>query len=251
MSNRLKALLIATTFIFHMSAAGAQELSAGQKNEVKRIIKEYLLENPEILAEVQQAYELKQRAAEEKSRTAALTQLANDVFRLPGDAVLGNTKGAVTVVEFLDYNCGWCKRSVGEVSKLVESDKDVRIVFKEFPIFGEGSEYAARAALASQKQGKYWDLHQALFLAEQQVTPEVVDAIAKAVGINLEQLKKDMDDPAVAATIARNQELAQSLLLTGTPAFIIDEQVHPGYIPHSKIAEAISLVRTAGGCKIC
>lgn len=250
-SRLLASTLIAAALMVPFKSAGAAEFNPAQKAEIEQVLRDYLLQNPEFLAEVQQAYELKQRAAEEASRTAALTQMAQDVFRLPGDAVLGSNDAKISVVEFLDYNCGWCKRSMGEVAKLIETDKDVRVVFKEFPIFGEGSEYAAKAALAAQKQGKYWELHQALFSAEQQVTAEVVDTIATSVGINIDQLKKDMEAPEVAATLAKNQELAQSLLLSGTPAFIIDQQVFPGYIPHTKIVEALQQVRSAGGCRIC
>jgi protein-disulfide isomerase len=252
MHKSFKLAVAAGLAIMSLATPGrAQEFNAQQKQEIEQIIRSYLLENPEILAEAQQAYELKQKAAEDQKRVVVLKAMTADVFKLPGDPVLGALNGDVTVVEFFDYNCGWCKRSISELAQLIEKDKNVRVVFKELPIFGEGSEYAARAALASVKQNKYWELHQALFAAEQQVTPEVVDATATAVGLNLEQLKRDMDDPAINENLVKNQNLAQSLLINGTPAFIIDETVVPGYVPLAKLEETIAGIRSSGGCKLC
>ena len=134
---------------------------------------------------------------------------------------------------------------------LVEKDKNVRVVMKEFPIFGEGSEYAARAALASVKQGKYWKFHQALFASESKVTAEVTDQIAAEVGLDVAKMKKDMQDPAIAENIQKTQILAQTMLITGTPAFIVDDQVFPGYTQLDGLEASLATVRAAGGCKVC
>jgi protein-disulfide isomerase len=122
---------------------------------------------------------------------------------------------------------------------------------KEFPIFGEDSEYAARAAIASIKQGKYWDLHMAFFQHEGKIAKDSVDEIASGIGLNMNQLKKDMEDPATQEILMRNRNLAQALAINGTPAFIIDDRLVPGYLPQAELTAAISEVRTKGGCSLC
>ncbi len=231
--------------------ANAAEIDAQQKTEIETIIREYLLKNPELLTEMSQSLEVKQRETEAAARTVALKNSAKDIFRLAGDAVVGNPNGDVTIVEFLDYNCGWCKRAVAELGELVKEDTNLRVVFKEFPIFGEGSDYAARAAIAADRQGKYWEFHQALFAQETQVNAAVVDEVAGQIGLDVARMKADMSDPVVAELLIKNRSLATSLMLNGTPAFVVDDQVAPGYLPKSQLASAVQNVRTEGGCKLC
>lgn len=228
----------------------ADSFTPGQKSDIENIVREYLLQNPELMQEVFQKLDQKQRQAEEQARNSALKENAAAIFQSPTDPVVGNPKGNVVMVEFMDYNCGWCKRAVGEVADLVKKDPELKVIFKEFPIFGEHSEYAARAALAAAKQGKYWELHQALFAQEGQVTTDVVNDVAASVGIDVEKMKTDMKDPAVEATLAANRAVGQNLQLSGTPAFIIDQTVVPGYLPADELAAKIASVRKAG-CTYC
>ncbi len=232
-------------------SASAASFKPTEKAEIESIIQSYLLEHPEILRDMSIRLDAADKEREVQARAGTLKNKAAEIFHDETDAVLGNPKGDVTVVEFMDYNCGWCKKSVKEMKVLLETDKNIRVVMKEFPIFGEGSEYAAKAALASVKQGKYWELHQALFAAESKVTPEVVDQIAVEQGLDLARLKTDMQDPEIAANIQRTQILAQTLLFTGTPAFLVDDQVTPGYTPIDGLMASIATVRAAGGCKLC
>lgn len=218
---------------------------------METLIHDYLMEHPEILQDMAAKLDAKQKAAEVSARSTNLKAHAPEIFHNGLDAVIGNPKGNVTMVEFMDYNCGWCKKSVKEVQALVEQDKNVRVVLKEFPIFGAGSEYAAKAALAAVKQGKYWQLHQALFASESKVTAEVVDQIAAEQGLDVAKMKVDMEDPAIATNIQKTNVLAQTLLFTGTPAFIIDDQVSPGYLPMDGLQAMLAEVRAKGGCKIC
>jgi protein-disulfide isomerase len=218
---------------------------------MEAIIKDYLLANPEILQEMSQTLEQKQKLAESEQRKVALVSNAEQIFRDKNDFVAGNPNGKVTMVEFFDYNCGWCKKGFPEVLSMIESDKDLRFVLKEFPIFGEDSEYAARAAIAAIKQGKYWDLHMAMFKHEGKIAKDSVDEIAASLGLNMDQLKKDMEDPATAEILVRNRNLAESLAINGTPAFIIDDRLVPGYLPKAELASAVNDVRTKGGCSLC
>jgi protein-disulfide isomerase len=239
------ALAAAATPVF------AQSFTDQQKQEMGEFIRSFLFDHPEILREMADRLEVKDQEEETLARTEGLKKQKDLVFRHPGDAVIGNPEGDVTIVEFMDYNCSWCKRSVGEVQALVEKDKNLRIVFKEFPIFGKHSEFAARAALASVKQGKYWDMHQAMFAHDGQVTEDVVLEIAAGLGLDVTKLTEDMKDQQVLDTISLNYDLAKTLKLNGTPAFVIDTKVFPGYLPLEQLEDAIAEVRSGGGCKLC
>jgi protein-disulfide isomerase len=246
--RQLIALIFALSLV---SPSYADSFSAGQKSDIENLVHQYLIEHPEILQEMATKLEEKTKLAETTQRTQTLNSKKADIFHNPGDAVVGNPKGDVTIVEFFDYNCGWCKKSVTEMQSLVQNDKKIRVVMKEFPIFGEGSEYGAKAALASIKQGKYWQFHQALFASATKVTPEVVDQIAKEQGLDLAKLKSDMKDPAILATMQKNQLLAQALAISGTPGFVIDDQLSPGYLPLDGLQAIVATVRANGGCKLC
>ena len=252
MRTGFRTLLLSILVLWSLtSAASAAEFSDGQRKEMESIIKDYLLANPELLREMSQILEQKEKLAESEQRKGAMVSNAKQIFRDKTDFVAGNPNGNVTMVEFFDYNCGWCKKGFPEVISLLNSDKDLRFVLKEFPIFGEDSEYAARAAIAAIRQGKYWELHMAMFQHEGKITKDSVDEIAAGLGLNMDQLKKDMEDPAIAEILVRNRKLAESLAINGTPAFIIDDRLVPGYLPKTELAGAINDVRAKGGCSLC
>jgi protein-disulfide isomerase len=233
-----------------LSPALAEGFSDSQKQELEAIIKSYLLANPELLQEMAERLEAKSKQAEESLRTKALLTYKDEVFKTTTDPIIGNPKGDVTIVEFMDYNCGWCKKAMVEVGALLEADKNVRVVFKEFPIFGEGSEYAARAAIAAGQQGKYWELHRALFSHEGQVTKVVVDQLAEQQGLDLAKLKLAIESKEVGEQVAANLSLGQNLAINGTPAFIIDDKVFGGYLPLDGLKATVAQVRS-DGCKMC
>lgn len=246
----LLAAVSAAALLFSAPARPAS-LDDQQKKEIEQLVRDYLLQNPEILREMSENLQAKERVAEEQARGATLKDNAEAIFKSAADPVAGNPKGDVTVIEFMDYNCGWCKKAVGEVAGIVESDKNVKVVFKEFPIFGPGSEFAARAAIAASKQGKYWDLHQALFKHDGPVNEEVTRQLAQDVGVDMAKLETDMQDKSVVETIAANQALAQAMAINGTPAFIVDDKVFPGFVQSEELVKAIADVRAKGGCKYC
>jgi len=225
---------------FLLSAAVADPIWAAPPlpadSRVARAVQDYLRQQKE------------EQSRDQDERVAArIGALADN----PSSPVLANPQGDITIIEFFDYNCGWCKKGFPEVISLLNSDKDLRFVLKEFPIFGEDSEYAARAAIAAIRQGKYWELHMAMFQHEGKITKDSVDEIAAGLGLNMDQLKKDMEDPAIAEILVRNRKLAESLAINGTPAFIIDDRLVPGYLPKTELAGAINDVRAKGGCSLC
>jgi protein-disulfide isomerase len=243
-------LIAALMFAGAGSFAQAAEFNADQRQEMESIIKDYLLAHPELLREMSDLLQNKEKLAEEELRKGGLARYADQVFRDKGDFVAGNPKGNVTMVEFFDYNCGWCKKGLPEVLSLLESDKELRFVLKEFPIFGEDSEYAAKAAIAAGAQGKYWELHVAMLSHEGKIVKSTVDELAAAQGLDMERLRKDMDSPATAELLNRNRELASALAINGTPAFVIDDKVVPGYLPQNELAASIGETREKG-CTLC
>ncbi len=251
MISTLRAALAAGTILMLAGGAQAQSFNDDQKKEIGEIVRAYLLEHPELLLEVSKELESRQAAEEAKQRESALAENADAIFRSPHDLVAGNPKGDVTVVEFFDYNCSWCKKGLPEVMALIGQDKNVRLVLKEFPIFGGDSDYAAMAALASAKQGKYWEFHTALLAHEGKVTRAVVDEIAVEKGLDINKMKEDMKSPEISKVLADTHKLAEKLNITGTPAFVVDRTLVPGYVPADGLMAAINDVRAGGGCKLC
>lgn len=223
--------------------------SAAQREQIGQIVREYLLQNPEVLVEVSAELDRRRKAEEAGKQAKVLISEKKSIFRSPHDFVLGNPNGDITVVEYFDYNCGWCKRALDEVNKLTKQDKNVRVVMKEFPIFGEHSTFAAKAALASIKQNKYWEFHTALMRAERVTTSNTLD-IAKRVGIDVEALKKEMANPVYDQAIAENSRIAQALGMQGTPGFIVDTRVNFGYVPADGLKQMLTEIRKEG-CKVC
>lgn len=252
MTMRFRIAACAAALLALTPAAFADgSFSDAQKKEIGEVVRQYLMENPEVLLDVSKALEAKQQEREAAQRTEVLKSSAKQIFHSPADYVAGNPKGDVTMVEFFDYNCGWCKKGFPEVMSLIDKDPNLRFVLKEFPIFGGDSDYAAMAAIAAKKQNKYWELHKAMFMHEGKVTKAVVDELATKHGLDLAKLKADMKDPSVAQELAENHELASALNINGTPGFIIDDKVSPGYLPADGLAQMIDEVRKDGGCKLC
>ncbi len=260
MMQRTKTALIAvaiaasTVFGAGYTANAEEAFSKTQTNEIHNIVREYLLENPEILNEMITKLQDEERKKQDEQAKEAVSSNADAIFRNENDVVVGNPNGNVTMVEFFDYNCGYCKRSVSEVLRMTEEDKNLRVVMKEFPILSEGSAIAARAALSSKKQGKYWEFHLALMAAPGSIDSEAkVMAAAAEAGLDVDKLKADMkaDAQSIEKHISETRELAQKLGINGTPAFVIDGTVVPGAIPYEQMAGAIKDVRDSGGCKYC
>ena len=181
--------------------------------------------------------------------STSYAQPINDLFHNASDPVIGNPQGQITIVEFFDYQCSHCITMAPIISNIIKTNPNLRVVLKEFPIRGPVSEFAARAALAANKQGKYADFSHALLSANQPLTETDVLQIAKASGLNLTQLKKDMDSPAIYNQLDRTSKLAQTLKLIGTPAFFIAKtnvknsaNVNdiPGAMSQSELQEAIN-----------
>jgi len=202
--------------------------SPDQKQQIQEIIKDYLVANPEIFLEVQTALEDKMEKDQAAKLKLAIADNAAAIYRAPDASVAGNADGDITVVEFFDYNCGYCKRGLADVAKLVETDPKVRVVFKELPILSKGSEEAAHVALAAKKQGKYWEIHKAMLGAKGHMDEASALRIAEKLGLDMEKLKADMASPEVKTEIARDEALAKKMGVNGTPHFLIGDRAIAG-----------------------
>jgi protein-disulfide isomerase len=196
----------------------------------ERRVRDFLLEHPEVITDALQILQERQRAAEAENLKRTIAERSDEILNDPAAPVGGNPSGDVTLVEFFDYNCPYYRRVAPTVAELEEADPDLRLVYKEFPILGPGSQFAARAALASRKQRKYVPFHNALMQADKQVTEETVMDIARAIGLDTKRLAQDMQDPAIQDAIGRNLQLASALGITGTPSFVIGDRVVPGAV---------------------
>lgn len=204
-----------------MGAPKTSKFSTTQKKEIEGIIRSYLVTNPEVLVEASRALQQKERQRAIEQARKAIPENADKLFNSLNSQVAGNPHGNVTLVEFYDHQCRYCKQIAPLVQKLIQDDKNLRVVFKEFPIFGANSEYAAKAVLAARKQGKYVVLHEALLKEKNRLSPELVLKIAKDEGIDIKQLKRDVNDPLITKHLEENRELASALGLNGTPAFVL------------------------------
>jgi protein-disulfide isomerase len=246
--SRLPIAALLFVAAFGMGQAIAQPAppmssKAAELDPFEQRVREYLLKNPEVIMEALQVLQERQRAAEAETFKRTIAERRDEILNDPAAPVGGNPAGDVTLVEFFDYNCPYCRRVAPTVVELEEADPGLRVVYKEFPILGPGSEFAARAALAARKQGRYVPFHNALMHATAQVTEQTVIEIAREVGLDTERLEQDMRDPAIEEAIARNLQLANVLGITGTPSFVIGDRMVPGAADFKTLQGLIAEVR--------
>ncbi|MEL6569625.1 MAG: DsbA family protein [Pseudomonadota bacterium] len=210
-------------------AATADTASAMSRAEVQEIIRDYLMENPEIIEEALVELSARQKAEEERKAREALAANSEALYQNAADFTIGPDDAEVTVVEFFDYRCGYCKRSVDYVAGLPANyDGQVRVVFKELPILSPESREAALAAIAAGKQGKYFEMHVALMEHRGNYSTPEINALAAEVGVDVEQMRADMDSDDVQKHLADSSALARELGVSGTPAFFVGDTFVPG-----------------------
>lgn len=196
--------------------------------ELERHMRKFLLEHPEVIVEALQTYQARQRATQAEQAKATIAARREEIFRDSDAPVGGNPEGDVTVVEFFDYNCPYCKAAAPLLFEAERGDPELRIVYKELPVLGPVSVFAARAALASREQAKYEAFHHALMGAPGRLTEDKVLTVAQSVGLDTGKLKADMEDPGLQAILERNLDLARAIGVTGTPGFVVGGNVHQG-----------------------
>jgi protein-disulfide isomerase len=214
--------------------------------ELEGAIEQYIRSHPEVIEQSLQALETKRELEEKARQKAALAKRQDDLFNDPSSPVSGNPQGDVTLVEFFDYRCGYCKRAASAVTQLQKDDPKVRVVYKDFPILGEPSEMAAKAALASRAQGKHQAFHEALLASKNEITKDELLRVAAGVGLDAKRLEREMDNPEWQDVIDRNRALAKDLGITGTPGFIVGAELVPGALDIKGLKELIARAGNTG-----
>ena len=234
-SKRLAAAALVLSGFAAVFSGAALLVSAGLLGEnaspsggFEEQARSYLLDNPEVLIEALRTFEQREQAAAADELKTLIGQRRDEIFNDPASPVLGNPAGDVTLVEFFDYNCPYCRKAAPLMAEVQASDQNVRLVYKEFPILGPGSAFAARAALASQKQGKYAAFHEALMAHSGAIDESATTDIAREIGLDIEKLREDMQDPAIEEAIQRNLALAGDLRINGTPSFLVGDEIVRG-----------------------
>lgn len=227
LKNILPAVMLTAALTFGAAAPVAAADTALTKDAVEKIVHDYIMEHPDVILDAVNKFQ--QKTMEEKQKAAVDTN-REYLFRDERSPVIGNPDGDVTIVEFFDYNCGYCKRVLPAVQELIESDKGVKVIFKDIPILGPTSETAAKWALAAQKSNKYFEFHTALMNHKGPITDETLTKIATDLELDPARLKKEAETTDVLLQIERNRSLFTQMGLGGTPAFIIGDEVVPGAV---------------------
>ncbi len=246
MKKFLASMAMATLILGVSSFASFAEdhkFTDGQKEEIEMIIHDYLMAHPEVIMNSVEQHRQTAETESEKAFDEKIKASGDALYKDPSSPVAGNKDGDVTVVEFFDYNCGYCKSAFKDVQTLINEDKNVRIVFKEIPILSEASHTAARYALAADKQGKYWEFHSTLMEKGGSNSTESIEKVASGIGLDMEKLKKDADSPEIRATLEKNLELARAIGVTGTPGFVIRDKALRGHYGVDALRKIIAEAR--------
>lgn len=247
MASLLRLATVAGALVLFGFAPAFAQFSPNQRSDIERIIREYLVSHPEVLQEAMAELEKRTAEAETAKHQAAVKDNAQEIFNSSRQVVLGNPKGDVTMVEFFDYNCGYCKRAMDDMLTLLKTDPNLRVVLKEFPVLGPGSVEAAKVAAAARLQDKsgkkYLEFHTKLLGGRGQADKAHALAAAKDAGFDVAKIEKDMNGDDVKAQIEESFKLADALGLNGTPSYIVGKDVVVGAVGLDALKEKINSSR--------
>lgn len=241
----VSSMVLLTSSYGFASKESAGPFSPAQRQDIEKIVHDYLVNNPEVLVEVSQALQNKETVKAKSQALEGITKNKEKLFNNSHSPTAGNPNGNVTLVEFFDYQCSHCKEMQPVIEKILSNNPNIKIIYKEFPIFGANSNYASQMALAAVKQNKYLEFHNALLKEAGALTEAKVQEIAKSVGLNVDELKKNRDDAAVKQELSDNYELAKALNLAGTPSFVLSNRAMtefdfiPGAAPPQLFQQAL------------
>jgi protein-disulfide isomerase len=243
--------LLLTALLLTAPVRAEEALSPAQKKAVEATIENYLIAHPEIIVQSLQRMQQRDKQNKENQVMGFLGNNGDRIRNDPNSFVGGNPNGDVTLVEFFDYRCGYCKKFHPVLEELLKSDKNLRVVYKEFPILGPESQLASQAAIAAMIQDPklYLPFHIAMMEARGSLTQARILDIAEEIGLDIGRLKGNMQANKIKEVVASNYELAQNLGITGTPGFIIGDKIIPGYVNAEQMRSLIAEART--GCKTC
>jgi len=244
---RLGAVVATVAMLPAGAWAQTQTFSDAQRQEIELIVKDYLLRHPEVLQEVVAELEKRQAAAESDRQKSAIAEYREALFNSKHQATLGNPQGDVTLVEFFDYNCGYCKRALADKLALLKSDPKLRLVLKEFPVLGPGSIEAAQVSIAARMQDpagkKFTQFHEKLLTGRGQADRARALAVAKEVGFDMARIESDVKSAEVRQSLEEVMRMAEALGINGTPTYVLGESIIPGAIGESALRQQIEARR--------
>lgn len=235
----LAALLLASPAM----AFDISDMSEAERADFRAEIRSYLLENPDVLTEAIAVLERREADEQAQADTRLLAENMDALINDGHSLVTGNPDGDITIVEFLDYRCGYCKRAYPEVTELLERDGNIRLIVKEFPILGEGSVLASRFAIAVKRlagDDAYEQVHDTLMLIRSDISQATLERVAEDAGLDMAEITREMSDPAIDAIIAENRALGQRLGINGTPSFVFGDQMVRGYVPLDAMEQIVA-----------
>jgi len=239
-SKQPAQLVTETSTPTRVATSSNAPFSALQKNDIRNTVREYLLDNPEVIVEALEALQAQQQHSQQQQHSGAIAANMEQLVGSRRDPFIGNPDASVTIVEFFDYQCPYCKRMAQDLAKIAAEDPDVKIIFKEFPVFGRESTLATRAALASAKQGKYQEFHLAIMGLRGAPSENAIFRAASRLGMDLDRLRRDMQSPSIETQIQANLQLARQVGVRGTPAFIVGDQLVPGAMSADQMRQLIA-----------
>jgi protein-disulfide isomerase len=249
MPHRASMVALALALICGLIAAvsarpsRAADIPPEQRRAIEGVIRDYLIQNPDILIEALRGAEDKLNREADAKASKMLSERRKEIFDDPATPVGGNPRGDVTIVEFFDYRCPYCKQVLPALQTLLKEDRNLRFIYKEMPVLGSASVTAARVALAAHRQGKYEAFHNAMMGTKGQITEETIFKIAGSTGLDVDRLKQDMAAPEIDRAIKSNLALAEALNIRGTPGFIIGNQIVPGALDLETLKDMIADAR--------
>jgi protein-disulfide isomerase len=242
------AAMFALGFVAGTNPAPAPQMAAGapaaDRTQIEAIVHNYLAANPEILMEMQTALESREEERQRMTQVDTIRGASDEIFNASYDGVIGNPQGSVTVVEFFDYNCGFCKRALADMEAMVETNSDLRFVLKEFPILGPDSQKAHVVSMAFRNLApeKYGDFHRQL-MSGSRAGEEAAITVATGLGVDEAALRQEMQNPQIAQAFAKTYELASRLAITGTPSYVVGDEVVFGALGQAVLEEKLKMVR--------
>jgi len=241
--------LMALTLASGVAGADEKPFSDAKKAEIGEIVKSYLMSHPELIQEALSELDKKQRGAEAQAQKAAVASLSPDLIKAENGVVLGNPTGDVTLVEFFDYNCGYCKRAMADIMGLMRTDPKLRVVLRDFPVLGPDSVEASKVALAVRSQltgAKYMEFHQKLLESRGRIGKDRAIEVAQSLGADPAKIKKEIESAEIKKLLGNTMRVADQLRIGGTPAFVVADGVIVGALGQEALADKIKAARTCG-----
>jgi protein-disulfide isomerase len=245
----LQSLFIGFALVAGLSVAHAKDISPAEREQFESVIRDYLLKNPEVIQEAMAALQKKQEDALRMARLSVIEDKNGPLFTSPASVSIGNPKGDITIVEFFDYNCGYCKKGLPDIQKIVETDKNVRVVLRDFPILAKESQEASVVAMALKAQvspEKFWDFHVKLMSMRGKIGKDEALDLARESGANMDRLAKDMTSDAIRGHLTETMEIAQKLDISGTPSYVLGDEVVVGAVGYEELTNRIASLRKCG-----